>query len=688
MKRFMMAAALFGAMTLGACVDNQESQSVTDIRDAKTEELKSLAALNNAQAEAVKIMANAEAALKAAEAAYQQAMAEQVEAQTELVKIQAEIAAIEVQIKETELEEKLVELEAAQALLLTQKAEYEKRIVQAQADMAKAEASLEVYLTQQEYQLLLAKKDVLQATMILEAAEKIDYISLYNEYETAINNLNNARASLLNKQNELKGHEIGTVAMAELYASEIETQLENIENYNKEIAKYQAQIEAYSEFVTMPGEELEVKAEELNAKMTANNTAAELAGIAYDNWNNKQEVVDPYDLDFVNYVSSWASAMYPEYKQPFSASEEVGWAAPVVNWKENAIGYFVEGADPAYPEFIPMIENIDEILAWDSERGDYAELLEIEDAEGNYTYFYGVYELMASVNEEGWSKYLAAWGKAIDENGNEQAVKDAKKALEDLVKAVNSTEKGKEGALTLYAAALEAYTKAKAADEAAIAAVEAAEKAVKDPAKPTETEKGAIADAEKAQAKTAEALTKAEEALNTARTNKEAAETAIEQAEDAVANAEHLYKWDLADYEAVCEEYEAIKEMYAEAQAEVEAYNAFAKESVIGELALEVMATTFESDALAAEAQALAEAYAADDSYEDPIAEWEDAIENCETLIEEAEEYIAELEQKGMDDEEFLNRIKETIAQLELKVAAYQKTADEAKAKLDAALAE
>ena len=48
----MIIAALLGALTFGACVDTEESSSVTAIRNAKAEQLKSIATLNNAKAQA------------------------------------------------------------------------------------------------------------------------------------------------------------------------------------------------------------------------------------------------------------------------------------------------------------------------------------------------------------------------------------------------------------------------------------------------------------------------------------------------------------------------------------------------------------------------------------------------------------------------------------------------------------
>ena len=76
-KKLMMVAVLLGALSLGACVDNDESASVEAVRNAKAEQLKGLAALANAQAEATKITAEAEAALKNAQAEYQKEMTEE-----------------------------------------------------------------------------------------------------------------------------------------------------------------------------------------------------------------------------------------------------------------------------------------------------------------------------------------------------------------------------------------------------------------------------------------------------------------------------------------------------------------------------------------------------------------------------------------------------------------------------------
>ena len=115
----MMAAVLLGALSLGSCVDDNESASVTAIREAKAAQLNALASYQQAQAEAELIIANAEAKVKEADAAYQAAQAK---------------------IQEIEAQEQELELQKAQATLET---DIEKAKTQAQANLINAQANLE-----------------------------------------------------------------------------------------------------------------------------------------------------------------------------------------------------------------------------------------------------------------------------------------------------------------------------------------------------------------------------------------------------------------------------------------------------------------------------------------------------------------------------------------------------------------
>ena len=55
-----MVGVLLGALSLGACVDDNESASVTNIRNAKADQLTALAEQARAEGEAAKILAEAE----------------------------------------------------------------------------------------------------------------------------------------------------------------------------------------------------------------------------------------------------------------------------------------------------------------------------------------------------------------------------------------------------------------------------------------------------------------------------------------------------------------------------------------------------------------------------------------------------------------------------------------------------
>ena len=124
-KKFIAVYALIGVLALGSttltsCVDDNESASVTAIRDAKAQSLQALANYNNAQAEAAKIVAQAEAALTNAKAAIKKAEAEKDSLQNEKLK-----ATIEIDIQ-TAVAKAEAGLAAQQAILAQAKAELEK----------------------------------------------------------------------------------------------------------------------------------------------------------------------------------------------------------------------------------------------------------------------------------------------------------------------------------------------------------------------------------------------------------------------------------------------------------------------------------------------------------------------------------------------------------------------------------
>lgn len=200
-KKIMMVAAILGALTLGSCVDDNESQSVTDVRNAKTEQLKAMANLANAQAEAELIIANAEKALKEAEAAYQKALADGVKQDAELAK-----ARFEVEIEKIRAEAELAIINAKKAAN-----EYDQQ-------------------------------------MLAQAGERIQ--ALYNQYHKCINKVNNFRQKKFNAQISLAELESGLTTAQE--AAE-----KTIAEYQKLIDMEEFKLGFYSEYLSKDKNELE-----------------------------------------------------------------------------------------------------------------------------------------------------------------------------------------------------------------------------------------------------------------------------------------------------------------------------------------------------------------------------------------------------------------------------------------------
>lgn len=113
----LICALALGSTTLTSCVDDNESASVTAIRDAKAAQLNALANYQQAQADAEKIVAEAEAAIRNAEAKWNEIQNSLQE--LELEKAQATLAT-EIEAAQTKAE---AELLAQQALLEQAKAE-------------------------------------------------------------------------------------------------------------------------------------------------------------------------------------------------------------------------------------------------------------------------------------------------------------------------------------------------------------------------------------------------------------------------------------------------------------------------------------------------------------------------------------------------------------------------------------
>lgn len=294
-KKLLLGAVVVAGLTMGltSCVDNVESASVTNIRNAKTEQLKSLAALNNANAQAALILANAEAAaqaanqayleaqaaLLAAQADYEAAQAELIRAQAALLDAQteAERAKLEYELKllQAELDKKAQELADAQAEAAAKLALLEKEL--AALDLALQKSELELKTAQFYYDQMLKNAqeldDLKDQIAAAQAAARLK--QLIGEYDTASKNLITAQRTLAKDKMALIQAEAGLEDSKTLLNNQIKDAKDQIVEWQLNIAEQEGIIDLYSKYAGK-----EVTKEDMYAAHTAYFDAQEVANDA------------------------------------------------------------------------------------------------------------------------------------------------------------------------------------------------------------------------------------------------------------------------------------------------------------------------------------------------------------------------------------------------------------------------
>lgn len=273
-KKFMMVTLLLGTLMLGACVDDNETSSVSAVREATAKQLKSVAAMNRAEAEASKTLAAAEVALLQAKAAaekanaeYSKAMTEQRQKAAELLELQKEGTSIDNQKKQAELEKQLANLEKT-------KLQAQKDLADIEAQMKQAEMDNQAALMRAQQDLLAAQQELLDVEERLAAAktqaerdailaERAELQRLANNYATAAQNLLNAKAEYNSALSTLVGLENGLVTAQQAKEKAI------VDNNNK-IARNKARIEVLKQYTnyTEDVQALRNKRAELVAKQS------------------------------------------------------------------------------------------------------------------------------------------------------------------------------------------------------------------------------------------------------------------------------------------------------------------------------------------------------------------------------------------------------------------------------------
>lgn len=243
----LMAVLALGSTTLTSCVDDNESASVTAIRDAKAAQLNALAEAQKTNAQATLIRANAEAAMDSALAALNQSQADRNQFQ-----------------------------------LQKDKDEYERTLekIQLEAETALLQAKID-YADKEQMFLNLANDQIKE---------------LYRTYAYEVNELDNYK-SQLNQQNLLKNQlEAQVISQDEYIAAQKAI-------FEANIATYEAQIAAYEAYEGKDKSELET---EVNRLSTERNNALAAQGEA---WKIKTEAKNAFDdvIEPMSYTSEDAT---------------------------------------------------------------------------------------------------------------------------------------------------------------------------------------------------------------------------------------------------------------------------------------------------------------------------------------------------------------------------------------------
>ena len=327
----LFAALLCGAMCLTGCLKNIESESVSEVRKAKAQELVSQAKLNEAMAQAEVIKANAEATIADAQAKLLEAQAAIAEAEALRLTIQAELDEVNVQIAMVKLEEEKVKLQAQKAKLQQLLAEVEAAI--AKADLAKQEAlnrlakaqmQAEIDQVTMQKKLVEAQEDLYKEIAKMEENDAKALKKAWWNYSQALNKYYEAVAQKVEKE----------VAVARM-KSDITYGIYQLSNkaayYNQMIEQYNAEIEFLESFINVSYEELMKRYNQLTKDYTVALTNVEIA-------KENEAVAEEAYATLYNLQNDSATENRLEYTND--------WPGNFATYLENTGASFVYQVDP------------------------------------------------------------------------------------------------------------------------------------------------------------------------------------------------------------------------------------------------------------------------------------------------------------------------------------------------------
>lgn len=428
-KKLMMVTVLLGALLLGACVDDNETQSVTDVRNAKAEQLQARADMNNAEATARKIIADADAALLMAEADAKAAVAEKTAAEAETIKKQTELielkkeaarldneeAVIANKIAQTELETQLSNLAVTQARADKNLKDVQARIDRMEATNAAALARAKANLAKAQAELINYRK---QLVINASAAEASAQQAKYDELVRVSNAYTGAVEELITAQEELATAKSNLIQLENGLKEAKVVMEQNIINNNNTINRYEGYIDIYKEYVNYKTDEemasLREKQNELTAKQGLLSDEFMKALLAYEAVEVDLEArteasdavwADPYFLFASNWTIIVKDAADEERTFPISELDQ---------YRNATFGLY---DDYLFSNNKPYADVYQDTKAYKVESGEHTEYITTEgDTLVMRTYFWGMDARTMALRVNEMIDFLKAEKKTVNDN--------------------------------------------------------------------------------------------------------------------------------------------------------------------------------------------------------------------------------------------------------------------------------
>lgn len=640
--KFMMAAVLASALTLGACVEDKESQSVTDVRNAKTEQLKSVAAMNNATAEATRMLAEADAALKAAQAEAVKAETALKVTENELARVNVELAKVKLELAGVEVDSAKAELELKKTELELKKTELEGNKAQLEVEKARAKAELETIAANLETSLLRAKTELLDAQMSYNASleqmediEKARLSNLLGEYTRAADALLGAQQTLADSKMLLARQEAGLIDLREAKEEAVAANDKEIERLRKEIGYKRAEVEVYGKYQSVSRDEaLEAWQKAQNEQLDADKSMTK----AFKDYGKTQEAVREV-MDKLNncaYEGKYTYFLGSYFDVPLERCADYENGRPADTYGDYGFyRYDEKTGERSFVSMFPADVQETQQLKRPHEEGMTQEFVTWDE-----------YVRYHAFDEAGFTAWFAAMEEYVADHEG-RSFDDAKKAYADAVKAEQAAQKE-------YADAVKAEAAAKAEAEKENATAEDIRKY--EEARVTTQNKEAL--------------------LHKARTESDNALTGKNVAEDRKTEALNEIKSIRENYDVLAAEADFFAKVVAELNAAMktraEAYVEYEKAEILRNLK-------------SAEARALYTIY-------EEAGNIESLIESLNAQIDRYEEQIGQIEADNADtasivsQEQLIERQKQVVANNEAAVEVAKVEADRAKAAFDAAM--